>query len=96
MVYLISQVFIDMIPFLILFIYFILAFAFVFQTIDYDEKRGHLNYYLGFSYRMTLGDFDTSDYNFAFWMIFLIATLFNNIIMLNMLISVISGTYERV
>lgn len=53
-----------------------------------------------FAYRMSLGDFDTSKLGVTFnWLamtFFVMATMFLTIVMLNLLIAVISGTYERV
>ncbi len=53
-----------------------------------------------FSYLMSLGDFDTSELGVTYrWMaiiFFVMATLFLTIMMLNLLVAVISGTYERV
>lgn len=53
-----------------------------------------------FTYRMILGDFDTSafgDVSTAMVMIlFLLCTIFNMIVMLNLLIAIISDSYARV
>ena len=53
-----------------------------------------------FSYRMSLGDFDTEDlgsvYTILVIIIFVLATLFLTIMMLNILIAVISDSYARV
>jgi hypothetical protein len=53
-----------------------------------------------FTYRMILGDFDTTGFGEiavgTVTTLFILCTVFNMIIMLNLLIAVISDTYERV
>ena len=53
-----------------------------------------------FSYMMALGDFETSELGVNYYLLaiifFILATLFLTIMMLNLLVAVISGTYERV
>ncbi|CDW78608.1 wd-40 repeat protein [Stylonychia lemnae] len=53
-----------------------------------------------FVYRLILGDFDTTNFGEKYvvivWMFFMLATLFLIIIMLNLLIAIISDTFERV
>jgi len=55
---------------------------------------------LQFAYLMSLGDFDTGSLGVQFYTLaiifFIVATLFLTIVMLNLLIAVISSTYERV
>lgn len=53
-----------------------------------------------FTYRMVLGDFDTTAFGninvVLVWILFLACTLFNLIILLNLLISIISETFSVV
>ena len=53
-----------------------------------------------FAYRMSLGDFDTADLGQTYYLLvitmFILATLFLTIMMLNILIAVISDSYARV
>lgn len=53
-----------------------------------------------FAYRMSLGDFDTSDLGQTYYLLvitmFILSTLFLTIMMLNILIAVISDSYARV
>ena len=53
-----------------------------------------------YTYRMILGDFDTDDFGaISLWLVyllFLLCTLFNMIIMLNLLIAIISETFANV
>lgn len=43
-----------------------------------------------------MGDFDTTDYDWAQWTIFILASAINPIIMLNLLIAIMSDTYDKV
>ena len=53
-----------------------------------------------YSYRMALGDFDTTKFGsvdvYIVWTVFLIATIFLQIVMLNLLIAIISDTFAKV
>ena len=55
---------------------------------------------VGFVYRMVLGDFDTTQFGSVsvgyVWILFVICTLFNMIIMLNLLIAIISDSFSRI
>jgi hypothetical protein len=51
---------------------------------------------LQYSYLLTLGEFMVDDFDGFTWIVFAIATLINLIVMLNLLIAIISSTYERV
>lgn len=42
------------------------------------------------------GDFNTDDYSIALWVLFFFGTLLMPLIMLNMLIAIMSDTFERV
>jgi len=47
-------------------------------------------------YLVAYGDFQTDDYNAAEWALFILATCAMPLIMLNLLIAIMSDTYERV
>lgn len=53
-----------------------------------------------FTYRIILGDFDTTKFGkvstFLIMLLFLLCTIFNMIVMLNLLISIISETFAKV
>lgn len=53
-----------------------------------------------YTYRMVLGDFDTDNFgNVLVWMVylmFILCTVFNNIVMLNLLIAIISESFCNV
>lgn len=68
-----------------------------------DENPIFIDNYINsilFSYRMLLGDFDTGAFGEVavplVWIFFLIFTVFNMIVMLNLLIAVISDAYAAV
>ena len=47
-------------------------------------------------FKLDFGDFDTDDYNNLQVALFIIAAIFIPLIMLNMLIAIMSDTYDRV
>ena len=53
-----------------------------------------------FTYRLILGDWDTEKFGDVavplVWLLFLLCTLFNMIVMLNLLIAIISESFARV
>lgn len=76
---------------------------FVLSNNNDDDKQfidGFLESIL-YSYRITIGDFALDDYpsstNPAFlWIIFILATLFSMIILLNMLVAIMGDSFNRV
>lgn len=64
------------------------------------EPKDLFFFSIAFSYRAMLGDSDTSAFGQVatplVWVIWTLHTLFNMIVMLNLLISIIGSTYERV
>jgi hypothetical protein len=65
-----------------------------------EADRRLFLYSLGFSYAMTLGGFDVSAFGDIavplVWCLWALNMLFNQIVMLNLLISIIGNTYGRV
>ena len=55
---------------------------------------------IAYVYRMVLGDFDTDSFGEVavpyVWVLFLLCTVFNMIIMLNLLIAIISESFSRI
>lgn len=96
MTYLIKEVLKDMLSFLILLGYSIIAVTAVFTAIDSDQERGGFDFYLDMSYKQSLGDFDTDDYSTGEKILFLFSSIINMIIMLNLLISILGDTFDRV
>ena len=101
----IIEVALDMKYFLGIVFLTLLSYSGAFYIISSNNDEGKefiISYFdsLTFSYRLLLGDFDTSNfgerYVFIVWTFFLLASLFLIVIMLNLLIAIISDTFERV
>jgi len=86
----------DMGSFLFLLIYSTLGFAFIFISIDYNNSKGSFESFVGMSWTLALGEFDTEDFSVLQYVCFFIATIVNPLIMLNLLISIMGDTYDRV
>ena len=102
---LLTEVVKDIIPFFILLFYSTFAFAFIHQThpeqddfIDPDNQTGPFGFFEYFdkSYKENLGELSGTTENLMSWAIFIIVSIINPIIMLNMLISIMGDTYGRV
>ena len=102
----INIVIIDMFPFFVVFTILLLAFADAFyseSSISCDDNPDGENCFDSFfvavvhSYTTALGEFDTfEEWGFVAWSLFFICTVFNLIVMLNLLIAIIGATYEKV
>lgn len=73
----------------------ILTFSFIFYSLNTDETATYFSI-LATTYGTTLGNSNTDGYSKLEWFFFVLITLFNFIIMLNLLISILSDTYGRV
>lgn len=60
------------------------------------EERTPFIQILEHVFLLMYGDFSTDEYNAPLWILFIFASLFMPLIMLNMLIAIMSDTYERV
>lgn len=96
MVFLIYEVWKDMLAFIILLLYSTIAITITFMSIDSNQDKGNFYDYLLISYRIDLGDFDTDQYNDLETVLFVGGSLMNTIIMLNLLISIMSDTFDRI
>lgn len=75
----------------------IIGFSISYMIIETDDDREGFIASLLFNYRTTFGDFDTDVYsNNSQWILFLIASIFLPLIMMNLLIAIMSDTYARV
>jgi hypothetical protein len=101
----ITEVVIDMRHFLLILALTIIAFGDAMRSISTSEEPGNEfipNYADSFTYpyRMILGDFDPDSFgvvNRAYmWILFILCTVFNMIIMLNLLIAIIGESFSRV
>ena len=95
----------DMRHFFLVLLVTIIAFASSFLAISLgnDEANQFTTSNLDatiFTYRMVLGDFDTGAFGEVatpvVWILFLLCTIFNMIVMLNLLIAIISETFAKV
>ena len=106
--YLISMIFEvikDMRYFFLVLLLTIIAFGDSFLSISYGNKEDD-RFTTGFvdsiiyTYRMILGDFDTEAFGSVatplVMILFLLCTIFNMIVMLNLLIAIISESFARV
>ena len=103
---LIMEASVDILSFFLLLFYSTLAFAFIMQSVDYSrvnvdeavcygENYSITCYFLN-SYVQNLGELSTSPTNFLTWVLFIIISIVNPVIMLNLLISIMGDTYGRV
>ena len=94
---LIIEIAFDIGKFLIFLFYFILGFSVIFVSIrgTSDKTLGHVLYD---TYMVNIGEYDGFDFGNLEGesLLFLFATFVNAIIMLNLLISVVGDTYERI
>ena len=99
----IEEVLSETVPFMVAFFVLIIAFSDSFYILS-DNKKKEDRYIPNFfsaifmTYTSALGDLETDDYGYDFiaWTLFLLCTIFNLIVMLNLLIAIISDTYTRV
>lgn len=95
MVNLIKEVLIDIIPFALVVFYSILAFFFINLAVT-SNSAPVLGWRLLQSYFDAIGNFSTDDYNILQILLVVLASVFNLIIMMNLLISILGDTYGRV
>ena len=101
----IQQVVLDMRSFLLILFIVIAAFGDAFMSIssaNEDADKFTFSFIDSFlyTYRIILGDFNTDGFGTVsvvlVWILFLMCTVFNMIILLNLLISIISETFANV
>ena len=100
---LIMEASVDILSFFVLLFYSTLAFAFIMQSVDHSKhaigtpiEYRDLDEYFLTSYIQNLGEFSESPTNFLTWILFIIISIVNPVIMLNLLISIMGDTYGRV
>ena len=91
---LLINVLIDIYPFFLIFAYSTVGFGLVFQALD-NTSTVYFNY-LTSAYLTDLGNADSSGYTKLHWLFFLLITVLNQIVMLNLIVSIMSDTYLRV
>ena len=90
---LLFQVIKSMFSFFLIFFYSIVGFAMVFHSFSLNQD---FFTFVTDLYILDFGQMDTGGYNKLQWLYFLLVTVLNPIIMLNLLISVMLDTYGRV
>lgn len=96
MINLLTEVFKDMLSFLILLFYSTLAFSFIFLVLDVPSERQTLTYYVSGSYLINLGSFNLENMTLLESLVFFIVTMINPVVMMNLLISIVGDTHDRV
>ena len=91
---LIYEVIWDILPFLSILFYSTVAFSFVFERLLHRSDTYFK--YLSASWEINVGGFDSANYDNWMYLSFFIHTIFNPILMLNLLISIMSHTFDRV
>lgn len=91
---LLFEVFLDIPSFLIIYFYTILAFSFIFFALNTDDTIKYYNVFVN-TYSNSVGNTDEVASKIE-WLFYVLITLFNFTIMLNLLISILSDTYKRV
>lgn len=96
----ITETFADIVPFLLIFFSSTITFALLFYVV---EKSDNFSNTFVIAYRLNFNDFSgimpngySDDLSLTFWIIFFLASIMNPIILLNMLIAIMSDTYDRV
>ena len=95
MIYLITQVMKDALAFVILLAYSIIAVSTIFSAMNSNDDYSFITY-LETSYNMSLGNYDTAEFSPGERIVILFASILNMIIMLNLLISILGDTFDRV
>ncbi|OMJ91460.1 hypothetical protein SteCoe_5942 [Stentor coeruleus] len=94
MINLITEVIKDVLPFLIILAYSTVGFAFILMLMSLEKTI--FSEFLSGSYLITLGNINKPDYRIIQWICFIIATIVNPVIMMNLLISIMGDIYDRV
>jgi WD40 repeat protein len=86
----------DICPFLILLFYFTLGFTFMMLSLQ--ENQSYSNFtQISETYLLNFGDFSMNDTSGSWeWLCFVISSIVNFLVMVNLLISIIGDTYDKV
>ena len=95
MINLINQVIQDIFSFLVISAYSTIAFSFILMLMGLSSGTDFFGYFQ-ISYLINLGNINNYDYTTIQWICFIIATIINPIIMMNLIISIMGDTYSRV
>mmetsp|Transcript_14505 Transcript_14505/g.14597 ORF Transcript_14505/g.14597 Transcript_14505/m.14597 type:complete len:211 (+) Transcript_14505:2937-3569(+) len=95
MISLITEVLQDMSSFMILLFYSTLAFSFIFLITEQDDQKSFVSY-IANSYLFNLGESNSDGLNVIQSVTFLITTMINVIVMMNLLVSILGDTFDKV
>ena len=95
---LIVQIFNDMKAFASVMILAICGFSISFDILSYRDVKEDDTIITSFThiYRIGFADFKTTDYDIARYVLWLMCSIFLSLIMINMLIAIMSDTYEKI
>mmetsp|Transcript_13159 Transcript_13159/g.2022 ORF Transcript_13159/g.2022 Transcript_13159/m.2022 type:complete len:94 (+) Transcript_13159:750-1031(+) len=86
----------DLLAFLIILIYSIFTFAILLTIYTKDSLNYDFSESMRISYRVVHGDWDIDGFGTAEWVWFILATIVNPLIMLNLVIALMGDTYNNV
>ncbi|OMJ73891.1 hypothetical protein SteCoe_27307 [Stentor coeruleus] len=92
---LLFQVCWDILPFLFILFYSVIAFSLMFKAFDEDFNTSFFPF-LTYSYSILLGNWDIPTSPNFYSLVLFLATILNPVISLNLLIAILSDTYETV
>ena len=92
---LLFQVCLDIVPFLVILFYSTVAFGLIFRSFD-SEVNSDFFPYLTESYNILIGNWKNPTEPKFFSLVLLLATLLNPVVSLNLLIAILSDTFETV
>jgi WD40 repeat protein len=96
----IREVISDMVPFLLVLAVttFALGMLFVIANSNKSLESDAGDIFMDFlhAWRIALGDFDTDKYNTYEWVVFVLGSMLNTMVMLNLIIAIMGDTYDRV
>ena len=84
----------DMRSFLILLVYTSCCFSILFHILTYDEDTSIFIESIKTGFLLGLGEFIEDGFTKECWVIFTIAAIINLIVMMNLLIAIISDTFD--
>lgn len=96
MIRMLTEIFYDMVPFVIVLIFSTFAFTFLFLVLSPLSTEKTFIEALIHSYLLLFGAFDYNSYSSVEWCCFYVATVVNPLMMFNLLVAIMGETYNRV
>lgn len=98
LIYMIKECAKDTIPFLVILLYLTITFAITFHNFSSTSEAVHMTFGEAWthSYLLNFNSFQTDSYDNIQWVLFIIATLINPLVLMNMIIALLGNTYGRV